>query len=80
MSLKRTAAIALSTAALVLGGAGASHAGDGPKFKNNNQILPCPNAEVVNVPILSADTNNLDCSQNESRFAKVLEARLGGLL
>ncbi|MDG9702620.1 hypothetical protein [Streptomyces sp. DH37] len=45
------------------GGAASAHAGEG-KFENNAQILPCPNLEVVNIPILSSDVNNLDCSRN----------------
>ncbi|MDG9702619.1 hypothetical protein [Streptomyces sp. DH37] len=71
MNLKRTAAVALSTAALLIGGAGVSHAGDGPKFQNNAQILPCANLEVINIPILSADINNLDCSVNYKKKVHV---------
>lgn len=62
MKLKRTAAVALSAAALVVAGAGVSHAD--PKFQNNAQILPCVNLELINIPIASADINNLDCSTN----------------
>jgi hypothetical protein len=71
MNLKRTAAVTLSTAALLIGGAGVSHAGDGPKFQNNAQILPCANVELVNLPILSADINNLDCSVNYKKEVHV---------
>ncbi|MFP8959916.1 hypothetical protein ACLIYP_04970 [Streptomyces nanhaiensis] len=71
MKMKRTAAVALSATALVLGGAGVSHAGDGPKFQNNAQILPCVNLELLNVPIASADINNLDCSVTYVESKKV---------
>ncbi|MFH0243995.1 hypothetical protein ACGRHY_16570 [Streptomyces sp. HK10] len=71
MKMKRTAAVALSAAALVIGGAGVSHAEDGPKFRNNAQILPCVNLELLNVPIASADINNLDCSVTYVESKKV---------
>jgi len=64
MNLKRTVAVSISTAALLLGGAGVSHASDGPKFQTNSQILPCANLELVNLVLLGSDVNNQDCSFN----------------
>ncbi|MTE19416.1 hypothetical protein F0L17_09805 [Streptomyces sp. TRM43335] len=69
MKLKRTAAVALSATALVLAGAGVSHAD--PKFQNDAQILPCPNLEILNIPILSSENNNLDCSRNHKKKTSI---------
>ncbi|MCI0383988.1 hypothetical protein [Streptomyces sp. CNQ085] len=71
MKMKRTAAAALSAAALVISGAGVSHAGEGAKFRNDVRILPCVNLELANAPIASADTNNLDCSITHVESTKV---------
>ncbi|MEE1938485.1 hypothetical protein V1L54_03495 [Streptomyces sp. TRM 70361] len=70
MNLKRTAAVSLSTAALVAAGAGVSHA-DGPKFQNNSQVLSCLTLEVLDVRILSGANNNIDCSQNYEKEVRV---------
>lgn len=66
MSLKRTAAVALSTAALVLGGAGVSHA-DGSRGGDGHQVLSCLVLEVIDIPIASSANNNIDCSHNEKK-------------
>ncbi|GAA2456459.1 hypothetical protein [Streptomyces macrosporus] len=63
MKLKKTLFVSFAAAMALAGGAASAHAGEA-KFENNNQILPCPNLEVVNIPILSGDINNLDCSRN----------------
>ncbi|HEX5565461.1 MAG TPA: hypothetical protein VFY14_00715 [Streptomyces sp.] len=63
MNLKRTIAVSLSTAALVIGGAGLAQANDS-RVVNNTQILSCLNLELINIPILAADNNTFDCSTN----------------
>jgi hypothetical protein len=63
MMLKKTLVVSFAAAMALAGGAASAHAGEA-KFENNAQILPCPNLELVNAPILSADINNLDCSRN----------------
>jgi hypothetical protein len=63
MMLKKTLVVSFAAAMAFAGGAASAHAGEA-KFENNAQILPCPNVEAVNAPILSADINNLDCSRN----------------
>ena len=61
---KRTAAISMSAAALMVAGAGVAQADDEPKFQNNTQILSCLTLEVLDIPIASAANNNIDCSMN----------------
>ncbi|MEU1125884.1 hypothetical protein ABZ371_20530 [Streptomyces sp. NPDC005899] len=65
---RRTAAVSLSAAALMMAGAGAAQAYEEPKFQNNTQILSCLSVEVLDIPIASTANNNIDCSTNyESR-------------
>lgn len=63
---KRTAAVSLSAAALMVVGAGAAQAHDEPKFQNNTQVLSCLDLEVLDIPIASAANNNIDCSSNHT--------------
>jgi hypothetical protein len=61
---KEIAVLSLSAAALLMVGGGNAHAGEGPKFQNNTQILSCVTLEVLDIPIASAANNNVDCSMN----------------
>ncbi|WP_436744562.1 hypothetical protein [Streptomyces radiopugnans] len=77
MELKRTAAVALSAAALLISGAGVSHADDEPKFQNNSQILSCLTLEVLDIPIASSANNNIDCSRNYKEEIKLESVESG---
>ncbi|MFH0243994.1 hypothetical protein ACGRHY_16565 [Streptomyces sp. HK10] len=70
MMLKKTLVVSFAAAMALAGGAASAHAGEA-KFENNAQILPCPNLEVVNLPILSSDINNLDCSRNSKEEVQI---------
>ncbi|MBN3929013.1 hypothetical protein IQ279_05060 [Streptomyces verrucosisporus] len=70
MMLKKTLVVSFAAAMAIAGGAASAHAGEA-KFENNAQILPCPNLEVVNLPILSSDINNLDCSRNSKEEVEI---------
>ncbi|WP_410538235.1 hypothetical protein [Streptomyces sp. KL2] len=70
MMLKKTLVVSFAAAMALAGGAASAHAGEA-KFENNAQILPCPNLEVINIPILSSDINNLDCSRNSKEEVHV---------
>ncbi|HZG03908.1 MAG TPA: hypothetical protein VE546_10080 [Streptomyces sp.] len=73
MKLKKTLFVSFAAAMALAGGATGAYAGEA-KFENSSQILPCPNLELVNAPILGSDINNLDCSRNykeEVRIKKV---------
>ncbi|HWU06604.1 MAG TPA: hypothetical protein VN520_09515 [Streptomyces sp.] len=66
MNLKK--AVACTAVALAFAGAGAGSAqaadDDTSKFENNSQVLSCDVVEVIDIPILSAANNNIDCSDN----------------
>ncbi|MDG9692380.1 hypothetical protein ACH4NS_09300 [Streptomyces mutabilis] len=66
MALKK--AIACTVTALVMAGGAAGTAAaaddDTSKFENNSQVLSCDVVEVIDIPILSAANNNIDCSDN----------------
>ncbi len=65
MKLSKTLITAVAAVAAVGFGAGVATADDGgSKFENNSQVLSCLNLEVVDIPILSAANNNIDCSEN----------------
>ena len=61
---KRTAVVSLSAVALVVIGAAAAQADDGPKFENNGQILSCFSLEALNLPVASTSSSKMDCSTN----------------
>ena len=66
MNLKKTfacTAVALAFAGAAAGSAQAAD-DDTAKFENNSQILSCDVVEVIDIPILSAANNNIDCSDN----------------
>ncbi|CAL9534701.1 hypothetical protein SUDANB6_04129 [Streptomyces sp. enrichment culture] len=75
MALKKAMASTLTALALAGSAAGTAVAADddNAKFQNNTQVLSCDIIEVVNIPIISADNNNLDCSKNvkEQKETKV---------
>ncbi|MET7642229.1 hypothetical protein ABZS83_00970 [Streptomyces sp. NPDC005426] len=66
MNIKKT--MACTVVALAFAGAAAGTASaadhDSPKFENNTQVLSCDVVEVIDIPILSAANNNIDCSDN----------------
>ncbi|URN18462.1 MULTISPECIES: hypothetical protein [Streptomyces] len=66
MKLKN--ALACTFAALVVAGgtAGTAQAADddSAKFDNSSQVLSCNVLEIIDIPILSAANNNIDCSEN----------------
>ncbi|MFJ8693893.1 hypothetical protein [Streptomyces roseolilacinus] len=66
--MKLKSALACTFAALAVAGGAASTAqaadDDTTKFDNHTQVLSCDVVEVINIPIISADNNNIDCSEN----------------
>lgn len=72
MALKKALACTFTALAVAGGAASAAVAADDDesKFNNNVQILSCDNLEIVNIPILSGDTNNIDCSKNNKEEEK----------
>ncbi|CAL9414033.1 hypothetical protein SUDANB58_01705 [Streptomyces sp. enrichment culture] len=72
MALKKALACTFSALALAGAAAGtAAAADDGSSgIDNNTQVLSCDAVEVVNVLILSADNNNIDCSKNTKEEEK----------
>jgi hypothetical protein len=62
MMLKKT--LAASFTALALAGVAAGTASADSKFDNDNNVLNCNSIRVIDVPILSANNDNIDCSKN----------------
>ncbi|MFV2118153.1 hypothetical protein ACE14D_06790 [Streptomyces sp. Act-28] len=66
MKLKNTLACTFAALAVAGGAGGTAQAADDDtaKFETRTQVLTCDTIEVVNPVILSADNNNVDCSEN----------------
>ncbi|WP_228993427.1 hypothetical protein [Streptomyces sp. DH8] len=66
MKFKSTLACTFAALAVVGGAAGTAQAADDDtsKFDNSTQVLSCDVVEVIDIPILSAANNNIDCSKN----------------
>ncbi|MCP9958376.1 MULTISPECIES: hypothetical protein [Streptomyces] len=66
--MKLKSALACTFAALTVAGGAAGTAqaadDDSAKFDNSSQVLSCDVIEVIDLPILSAANNNIDCSHN----------------
>ncbi|WP_199185676.1 hypothetical protein [Streptomyces carminius] len=74
MKLQKSLVVSLTAAMAVAGGAAVAQAQNGAKFENNSQVLSCDVIEVIDLPILSAANNNIDCSENyeeETHIKKV---------
>ncbi|MFV2119034.1 hypothetical protein ACE14D_11540 [Streptomyces sp. Act-28] len=69
----------MSAAALLTGGSGGTaHADDAPTFTHETQILSCFSLEVLDLPVVSASNNSIDCSKNyrsEQNYSYTYEAR-----
>ncbi|MEU0737932.1 hypothetical protein [Streptomyces sp. NPDC006134] len=72
MALKKALACTFTALALAGGAAGTAAAGDDDtsKFDNSHQLLSCDVVEVIDIPILSAANNNIDCSKNVKESKK----------
>ncbi|MFV2119033.1 hypothetical protein ACE14D_11535 [Streptomyces sp. Act-28] len=66
MKLKSALACTFAALAVAGGAAGTAQASDddAAKFDNRTQVLSCDTIEIINIPILAADNNNVDCSEN----------------
>lgn len=67
MMLKKTLAASFTALALAGIAAGTASADDGnsaAKFNNEENVLNCDSVRVIDVPILSANNDNIDCSRN----------------
>ncbi|MCP9944342.1 hypothetical protein LUX12_05325 [Streptomyces somaliensis] len=66
MKLKSALACTFAALAVAGGAAGTAQAADddNTKFDNSSQVLSCDVIEVIDIPILSAANNNIDCSKN----------------
>lgn len=66
MAIKKALACTFAALALAGGVAGSASAAedDTANFNNDEQLLSCNVVEIINIPILSADNNNIDCSDN----------------
>ncbi|GHH79823.1 hypothetical protein GCM10018793_33380 [Streptomyces sulfonofaciens] len=62
MMLKKT--LATSFTALALAGVAAGTASAQDDISNDNNVLNCNSIRVIDVPILSAANDNIDCSRN----------------
>ncbi|HEX5565460.1 MAG TPA: hypothetical protein VFY14_00710 [Streptomyces sp.] len=63
MKLKKTLAVTFTAALALAGGASGAYAAD-KAITNETQVLSCLNLELLNLPLLSGDNNNIDCSEN----------------
>ncbi|MEU1367841.1 hypothetical protein ABZ454_17100 [Streptomyces sp. NPDC005803] len=76
MNLRKTVACTVAALAFAGAAAGSAQAADdgSAKFVNNTQVLSCDTVEVLDIPILSAANNSIDCSDNakEKASANVL--------
>ncbi|MFJ8696138.1 hypothetical protein [Streptomyces roseolilacinus] len=79
MKLRSTLSCTFAALAVAGGAAGTAQAADDDtsKFENDTQVLSCDVVEVRDIPILSADNNNIDCSENvkeqESESVHILD-------
>ncbi|GGP96030.1 hypothetical protein [Streptomyces roseolilacinus] len=66
MKLKSALACTFAALAVAGGAAGTAQAADDDttKFENDTQVLSCDVVEVIDIPIISAANNNIDCSEN----------------
>ncbi|MGD9486211.1 hypothetical protein WDH52_23735 [Streptomyces sp. TRM70308] len=80
--MKLSKAVLITTAAAMAAvgvGAGAAQAADDDvsKFENSSQVLSCDVVEIIDIPILSAANNNIDCSENtkeeESKMVHIVD-------
>ncbi|MFV2118154.1 hypothetical protein ACE14D_06795 [Streptomyces sp. Act-28] len=64
--------LSLAVAALLVGGtSGTAHASEASESSGDTQILSCFILEVLDLSILSGESNSVDCSESSSSKEKV---------